>query len=54
MALDTHVVHTDLNYLIPDGFESAPKSVKLFATQGGCPRNPGKRLVLNCSTSRRW
>ena len=29
MALDTHVVHTDLNYLIPDGFESAPKSVKV-------------------------
>ena len=27
MALDTNVVHTDLNYLIPDGFESAPNSV---------------------------
>ena len=27
MTFDTHVVHTDLNYLIPDGFESAPQSV---------------------------
>ena len=27
MTLDTNVVHIDLNYLIPDGFESAPKSV---------------------------